>query len=103
MFNTKRTKGNFFIVAILSKCNSLSGYSVFILQRINLDIQVGEHTNEASLDGAKDTMNDVQKLVHHLIGQMQYINKQQDYQRVCQQVFKCKGVLASFFLLPFLV
>ncbi|XP_078265216.1 transmembrane emp24 domain-containing protein 11-like [Rhinoraja longicauda] len=56
--------------------------------RINLDIQVGKHTNEESLDEAKDTLNDLRKRIHHLIGQMQYINKQQDYQRSREEIFR---------------
>ncbi|XP_078054621.1 transmembrane emp24 domain-containing protein 11-like [Mustelus asterias] len=55
--------------------------------RVHLDIQVGKHIDE-SPDEAKDKMNEVKERVLHLLNQMQYISKQQDYQRSREEEFR---------------
>ncbi|XP_062901183.1 transmembrane emp24 domain-containing protein 11-like isoform X1 [Mobula hypostoma] len=55
--------------------------------RINLDIQVGEHITEKS-DETKDKIINAEERVLHLIERMQYISKQQDYQRLREEEFR---------------
>ncbi|XP_067839624.1 transmembrane emp24 domain-containing protein 11-like [Heptranchias perlo] len=56
--------------------------------RIHLDIQVGEHPIDESLDEIEDKMNDVEERIQHLVEQMKYISKQQDYQRSREEEFR---------------
>ncbi|XP_072898335.1 transmembrane emp24 domain-containing protein 11-like [Hemitrygon akajei] len=56
--------------------------------RINLDIQVGEHITEKSPDEAKDKINNVEERVLQLVERMEYISKQQDYQRLREEEFR---------------
>ncbi|XP_067901890.1 transmembrane emp24 domain-containing protein 11-like [Heterodontus francisci] len=56
--------------------------------RIHLNIQVGEHPIDESLDETKDKINDVKERIQYLINQMQYISRQQDYQRSREEEFR---------------
>ncbi|XP_069779153.1 transmembrane emp24 domain-containing protein 11-like [Narcine bancroftii] len=56
--------------------------------RINLDIQVGEHSTDEFPNEAENKMNDVEERIQHLIEEMQYISKQQDYQRSREEEFR---------------
>ena len=53
------------------------------LQRIHLDIQVGEHANDYQQIAAKDKLTELQLRVRQLLDQVEQITKEQNYQRVC--------------------
>lgn len=55
----------------------------FCLQRIHLDIRVGEHFLDESAIQAKDKVNEVNIRLEHLIEQIHHVMKEQDYERVC--------------------
>lgn len=59
-------------------------YSMFpmFLQRVHLDIQVGEHTNNYPEIAAKDKLTELQLRVRQLLDQVEQIQKEQNYQRV---------------------
>lgn len=52
------------------------------MQRIHLDIRVGEHDLDAAIAQAKDKVNEVSFKLEHLIEQIEQIIKEQNYQRV---------------------
>uniref|UniRef100_UPI00398E5298 transmembrane emp24 domain-containing protein 11-like n=1 Tax=Pristiophorus japonicus TaxID=55135 RepID=UPI00398E5298 len=56
--------------------------------RVHLDIQVGEHSMDESLDKTKDKLNEVEERIQYLLEQMQHIYKQQDYQRSREEEFR---------------
>ncbi|GCC36046.1 transmembrane emp24 domain-containing protein 11-like [Chiloscyllium punctatum] len=56
--------------------------------RVNLDVQVGEHVIDESLEETKDMINEVKTRMLHLLKQMQYISRQQDYQRSREEEFR---------------
>lgn len=58
-----------------------------ILQRVHLDIQVGEHTNNYPEIAAKDKLTELQLRVRQLLDQVEQIQKEQNYQRVRTRVF----------------
>ena len=51
-------------------------------QRVHLDIQVGEHTNNYAEIAAKDKLTELQLRVRQLVEQVDQIQKEQNYQRV---------------------
>lgn len=51
-------------------------------QRLHLDVQMGEHTIDPGAARAKDTVKNMEYVLRHLIDQVLYIGKQQDFQRV---------------------
>jgi hypothetical protein len=55
---------------------------LLFVQRIHLDIRVGEHDLDAAIVQAKDKVNEVTFKLQHLIEQVEQILKEQDYQRV---------------------
>ena len=55
---------------------------IFPLQRIHLDIQVGEHANDYQQIAAKDKLTELQLRVRQLLDQVEQITKEQNYQRV---------------------
>lgn len=55
---------------------------LLFVQRIHLDIRVGEHDIDAVVVQAKDKVNEVTFTLQHLIEQIEQILKEQDYQRV---------------------
>ncbi|XP_032885425.1 transmembrane emp24 domain-containing protein 9-like, partial [Amblyraja radiata] len=61
---------------------------VFLLQRVHLDIQVGEHANDYVEIAAKDKLSDLQLRVRQLIEQVEQIQKEQNYQRYREERFR---------------
>lgn len=57
-----------------------------VLQKLHLDIQMGEHSLDRSSDRTKDNMETLENSLRHLIDQMMYITKQQEYQRVSKHL-----------------
>lgn len=55
---------------------------LLLLQRVHLDIQVGEHTNNYPEIAAKDKLTELQLRVRQLLDQVEQIQKEQNYQRV---------------------
>ena len=58
-----------------------------MLQRVHLDIQVGEHANNYAEIAAKDKLTELQLRVRQLVEQVDQIQKEQNYQRVSLCVF----------------
>lgn len=54
----------------------------FSIQRVHLDIQVGEHTNNYAEIAAKDKLTELQLRVRQLMEQVDQVQKEQNYQRV---------------------
>uniref|UniRef100_A0A3Q3VUW9 GOLD domain-containing protein n=1 Tax=Mola mola TaxID=94237 RepID=A0A3Q3VUW9_MOLML len=67
-----------------------SRFAVFAGDRmkLHLDIQMGEHSLDRSSDRTKDNMETLENSLRHLIDQMMYITKQQEYQREKEDVFR---------------
>lgn len=58
-------------------------YFSLYAQKVHLDVQMGEHTTiDPNAAKAKDTMKAMQYNLQHLIDQMRYISRQQNFQRV---------------------
>lgn len=55
---------------------------LIFLQRVHLDIQVGEHANDYAEIAAKDKLSELQLRVRQLLEQIEQIQKEQNYQRV---------------------
>lgn len=53
-----------------------------VVQKLHLDIQMGEHTIGHDTDKTKDKMETLESNLSHLVDQMKYITMQQEYQRV---------------------
>lgn len=66
-----------------------------MLQRVHLDIQVGEHANNYAEIAAKDKLTELQLRVRQLVEQVDQIQKEQNYQRVSIRWCQCGGVLCS--------
>lgn len=62
---------------------------LFLLQRIHLDIQVGEHTNDYKEIATKDKLTELQLRIRQLLDQVEQISKEQNYQRVGYIVLLC--------------
>jgi hypothetical protein len=60
---------------------TVSSFLLFV-QRIHLDVRVGEHDLDAAIAQAKDKVNEVTFKLEHLIEQIQQILKEQNYRRV---------------------
>ena len=56
--------------------------SIF-LQRVHLEILVGEHANDYAQIAAKDKVTELQLRMRQLLDQVDQITKEQAYQRVC--------------------
>lgn len=52
------------------------------MKRVHLDVQMGEHSIDPTAVKAKDTVKTMEFSLQHLIDQMTYISRQQNYQRV---------------------
>ncbi|XP_067104399.1 transmembrane emp24 domain-containing protein 11 [Osmerus mordax] len=65
-------------------------FSVFAAERlkIHLDIQMGEHSIDPNAEKAKDTVQTMENSLSHLIDQIQYISRQQDFQREREETFR---------------
>lgn len=57
-------------------------YFSSLVQKVHLDVQMGEHTIDPNAEKAKDTMKVMENNLQHLIDQMRYISRQQNFQRV---------------------
>lgn len=76
--------------AILSMCCSkeLAFFSLplslptFYVQRVHLDISVGEHAVDYQQVQAKDKLSELQLRIRQLLDQVEQITKEQNYQRV---------------------
>lgn len=53
-----------------------------VVQKLHLDIQMGEHVIGHDTDKTKDKMETLENNLSHLVDQMKYITMQQEYQRV---------------------
>lgn len=56
------------------------------MQRVHLDIQVGEHANNYAEIAAKDKLTELQLRVRQLVEQVDQIQKEQNYQRVSMSI-----------------
>ncbi|XP_066504806.1 transmembrane emp24 domain-containing protein 11 [Hoplias malabaricus] len=65
-------------------------FSVFAGERlkVHLDIQMGEHSIDPTVEKTKDTVKNIEFKIKHLIDQIQYISKQQDFQREREETFR---------------
>lgn len=52
------------------------------MQRVHLDIEVGEHANDYREIQEKDKLTELQLRVRQLLDQVEQIQKEQNYQRV---------------------
>uniref|UniRef100_A0A3Q2YEQ4 GOLD domain-containing protein n=1 Tax=Hippocampus comes TaxID=109280 RepID=A0A3Q2YEQ4_HIPCM len=59
-----------------------------MLQRVHLDIQVGEHTNNYPEIAAKDKLTELQLRARQLLDQVEQIQKEQNYQRYREERFR---------------
>lgn len=53
-----------------------------IVQKLHLDVQMGEHSTDPNTERTKDSMAILEDSLSHMIDQMTYITRQQEYQRV---------------------
>lgn len=65
-------------------------FSVYAGERLklHLDVQMGEHSIDPNTDRTKDNMQTLESSLSHLIEQMVYITRQQDYQREKEETFR---------------
>ncbi len=61
---------------------SASSYFSIYVQKVHLDVQMGEHTIDPNAAKAKDTIKAMEYNLQHLIDQMRYISRQLNFQRV---------------------
>ena len=61
---------------------SLSTIISPLLQRVHLDIQVGEHAIDYANVAQKEKLSELQLRVRQLLDQVEQITKEQNYQRV---------------------
>ena len=54
----------------------------YLLQRVHLDIQVGEHAVDYAHVAQKEKLSELQLRVRQLLDQVEQITKEQNYQRV---------------------
>ncbi|XP_028808874.1 transmembrane emp24 domain-containing protein 11 isoform X1 [Denticeps clupeoides] len=68
-------------------------FSVFTGERlrIHLDVQMGEHSIDPSVTKAKDTVKSMEYSLQHLIDQVHYIIRQQEFQRNREETFRAIG------------
>ncbi|XP_077433754.1 transmembrane emp24 domain-containing protein 11 [Vanacampus margaritifer] len=83
---TAHTSGQHFLCF---QTNSTS-FSVFAGERLklHLDVQIGEHVMNPKVDGTKDNLKTLEYSLQHLIDQMVFITRQQDYQREKEEIFR---------------
>ena len=68
--------------SLVSKC----WFHCHLPQRIHLDIQVGEHANDYQEIAAKDKLTELQLRIRQLLDQVEQISKEQNYQRVGEEI-----------------
>ncbi|XP_023655725.1 transmembrane emp24 domain-containing protein 11 [Paramormyrops kingsleyae] len=83
---TSHSSGQHFLCL---KSNS-TRFSIFAGDRLrlHLDVQMGEHTIDPGAARAKDTVKNMEYVLRHLIDQVLYIGKQQDFQREREEMFR---------------
>lgn len=59
---------------------------VVCLQRVHLDISIGEHAVDYGQIAAKEKLNQLQLRIRQLLDQIDQITKEQAYQRVRQSI-----------------
>ena len=67
------------------RLNSCPFHNVILLQRVHLDIQVGEHAINYADVAQKEKLSELQLRVRQLLDQVEQITKEQNYQRVSQR------------------
>lgn len=60
----------------------------FVTQKLHLDVQMGEHSVDRNVERTKDNLQILEGNLQHLISQMTYITKQQEYNRVTPEHFR---------------
>ena len=65
-----------------SLSKDIQTYSMYHLQRVHLDIQVGEHAIDYANVAQKEKLSELQLRVRQLLDQVEQITKEQNYQRV---------------------
>ncbi|KAM9356641.1 transmembrane emp24 domain-containing protein 11 [Symphorus nematophorus] len=65
-------------------------FSVFAGEKLklHLDIQMGEHLIDPNTEKTKDNMKTLENSLSHLVEQMMYISRQQEFQREKEEVFR---------------
>lgn len=74
-----------------SEENSLPATRVYMcmsMQRVHLDMSIGEHAVDYAQIAAKEKLNELQLRIRQLLDQIEQITKEQAYQRV-STIFKC--------------
>nr|XP_019935307.1 PREDICTED: transmembrane emp24 domain-containing protein 11-like [Paralichthys olivaceus] len=68
-------------------------FSVFAgeIMKLHVDVQMGEHSINPNTDKTKDNMERLENSLRHLVDQMMYITRQQEYQREKEEVFRTIG------------
>ena len=74
---------------------------LYHIQRVHLDISIGEHAVDYAQIAAKEKLNELQLRIRQLLDQIEQITKEQAYQRVYN--FPCSTCvgLMSFLLFRF--
>lgn len=60
-----------------------------LVQRVHLDISIGEHAIDYAQIAAKEKLNEIQLRVRQLLDQIEQITKEQAYQRVHYHNKRC--------------
>ncbi|KAM9470470.1 transmembrane emp24 domain-containing protein 11 [Clarias gariepinus] len=83
---TSHSSGQHFVCV---KSNT-TRFSVFAdeLLKVHLDVQMVEHTIDPTAVKTKDTIESLEFKMRHLIAQMQFISKQQDFEREREETFR---------------
>ncbi|XP_044061817.1 transmembrane emp24 domain-containing protein 11 [Siniperca chuatsi] len=65
-------------------------FAVFAGERLklHLNVHMGEHSIDPNTDKTKDNMEALENSLRHLIDQMMYITRQQEYQREKEEAFR---------------
>lgn len=61
--------------------------SFFSVQKLHLDVQMGEHPTDPNIHNTNDDIESLENSLMHLKDQMKYITKHQEYQRVNKTTF----------------
>lgn len=63
--------------------------TLFFLQRVHIDIQVGEHAIDYNQVAKKEKLSELQLRIRQLLDQVDQITKEQGYQRVSRTSVFC--------------
>uniref|UniRef100_A0A8C3JXH2 Transmembrane p24 trafficking protein 4 n=1 Tax=Calidris pygmaea TaxID=425635 RepID=A0A8C3JXH2_9CHAR len=75
-------------ICLHSNSTRMALIMLFVPQRVHLDIQVGEHTNNYPEIAAKDKLTELQLRARQLLDQVEQIQKEQNYQRYREERFR---------------